>query len=562
MLQNIKTLIQNIRPELPVKLVQLPEGHSMNDMWMNYGADGIMKLLQNQETEKAIPSLEILNNYKILYKGKTGTFYVIGSLPMDLGNLRVSLQIVETETQKKHRLKIDLFDFVNVQNQCRELNEKQGFDINLLEADLIKFTDLLEEYRETVFNAEMNPVSDQFSQKELTPQANEKAVEFLSKPRLFERIDKLLEQSGIVGEEENRLLLFILASSYKMPYLMHGLVQGKSGEGKTHLINSIADCMPQEDLMNMTRITSKSLYHYREKELMNKLIIVQDFDGLDEEAQFAFRQIQTDKYLTSSTVVKDMTGNTRGKMKTVHAHFASLTATTKEEVCFDNVSRSVVLGVDESQEQTLRIINAQNKKHAGVSSADAEQQAKQLLRNSMRVLKSYQVVNPFADKLMLPVEAKMLRRLNDQFQNFVSQITILHQFQRKTDDKGRLVATEEDIRKAVEIFFSPIIIKVDELDKSTRQFFEKLKVFLKNQTNGTTYRFSTREIRQELNISKTSAFKFVQTLKELEYIQAVEGSPNKGFKYMVSYWDDMEKLKSKIKEDLNNQLDQLKMKTT
>lgn len=534
----------------------------MNDMWLNYGADGIIKFLQNQETEKVIPSLEILNNYKILYKGKTGTFYVIGSLPMDLGNLRVSLQIVETETQKKHRLKIDLFDFVNVQNQCRELSEKQGFDINLLEADLIKFTDLLEEYRETIFNAEMNPVSDQFSQKELTPQANEKAVEFLSKPRLFQCIDKLLEQSGIVGEEENRLLLFILASSYKMPYLMHGLVQGKSGEGKSHLINAIADCMPQEDVMSMTRITSKSLYHYREKELMNKLIIVQDFDGLDEDAQFAFREMQSAKCLSSSTVVKDMSGSTRGKMKTVHAHFASLTATTKEEVYFDNISRSVVLGVDESQEQTLRIINAQNKKHAGVSSADAEQQAKQLLRNCMRVLKSYQVVNPFADKLMLPVEAKMLRRLNDQFQNFVSQITILHQYQRKTDDKGRLVATEEDVRKAVEIFFSSIIIKVDELDKSTRQFFEILKGFLKKQTLGTTHRFTTREIRQELNISKTSAFKYVQILQELEYIQAVEGSPNKGFKYIVSYWDDMEKLKSKIKEDLNKQLDQLKMKTT
>ncbi|TPG31084.1 hypothetical protein [Flavobacterium pectinovorum] len=558
-MQNIRTQIQNIRPELPVNMIQLPEGHSMNDMWMNYGADGIVELLQNPEGEKTISSLEIINDYKIGFKGKTGTFYVIGSLPMDLGNLRVSIQIVEKDSQKKHRVKIDLFDFANVQNQCTELSEKQGFDSNLLEADLMQFTDLLEEYRETLFNAEINPVTDQFSEKELTPQASEKAVEFLCKAHLFENVDKLLAQSGIVGEEENRILLFVLASSYKMPYLMHGLIQGSSGEGKSHLINAIADCMPQEDVMNLTRITSKSLYHYRDKELINKLVIIQDFDGLDEEAQFAFREMQSAKFLTSSTVVKDMQGNTRGKMKKVEAHFASLTATTKAEVYYDNMSRSVVLGVDESLEQTLRIIKAQNLKISGVNTTESEQQAKQLLRNSMRVLKSYEVVNPFADKLMLPLEAKMLRRLNSQFQNFVSQITILHQYQRKTDDKGRLIASEEDVRKAVEIFFSSIIIKVDELDKSTRQFFENLKGFVRSQTGGTTHRFTTREIRQELNMSKTSAFKYVQTLQELEYIQAVEGSPNKGFKYVISYWDNMEKLKAKIKEEMGRQLDQLKI---
>ncbi|MFW0739943.1 hypothetical protein [Flavobacterium sp. T12S277] len=558
-MQNIRTQIQNIRPELPINTIELPEGHSMNDMWINYGTDGILELLQNPEAEKGVSTLEIHNDYKISYKGKTGTFYAIGSLPMDLGNLRISLQIVEKDSQKKHRVKIDLFDFTSVENQCRELSEKQGFDGNLLEADLKQFTDLLEDYRETIFNAEMNPVTDQFSEKELTPQAHEKAIEFLSKPRVLDRVDKLLGQSGIVGEEDNRLLLFGLASSYKMPYLMHGLVQGSSGEGKSHLINAIADCMPQEDVMNMTRITSKSLYHYRDKELMNKLIIVQDFDGLDEEAQFAFREMQTAKFLTSSTVVKDMQGNTRGKMKTVQSHFASLIATTRAEVYYDNMSRSVILGVDESVEQTLRIIKAQNLKNTGVSSTESEQQAKQLLRNCMRVLKSYEVVNPFADKLMLPLEAKMLRRLNSQFQNFVSQIAILNQYQRKKDDKGRLIATEEDVRKAVEIFFSSIIIKVDELDKSTRQFFENLKGFVRSQPNGTTYRFTTREIRQELNISKTSAFKYMQTLQELEYIQAVEGSINKGFKYVVSYWDNMEKLKAKIKTGMGSQLDQLKI---
>jgi hypothetical protein len=201
-MQNIKTKIQNIRPELPVSMIQLPDGHSMNDMWLNYGTSGITDLLQNPVKEKIIPTLEILSDYKISFKGKTGTFYVIGSLPMDLGNLRLTIQIVPNDSQKRLRVKIDLFDFTSVENQCRELSEKHGFDSTLLEADLLQFTDLLEDYRENLFNVEMNPVTDQYSEKELTPKASEKAVQFLSKPKLFESIDKLLGQSGIVGDSD------------------------------------------------------------------------------------------------------------------------------------------------------------------------------------------------------------------------------------------------------------------------------------------------------------------------------------------------------------------------
>ncbi|MBO9584406.1 MAG: hypothetical protein J7574_09635 [Flavobacterium sp.] len=556
-MEKIRLQMQEIRPDVPLSIVELPEGHSLNEMWVNYGSEGISNLLKNAKTEKTGEGLQIVNGYKISYKGIAGVFFVVGNLPMDLGNLRVSLQIVAHNTQKKHRLKVDLFDFGSVQSQCGELSEKQGFDFQELETDFLQLTDLLEEHREALFDAEINPVTDRYSEKELTPQAHEKAVEFLSKPQLLENINKLLEQNGIVGEEQNRMVLFVLASSYKMPYLMHAIVQGSSGEGKSHLINGIAQCMPQEDVMNMTRITSKSLYHYRDRELINKLIVIQDFDGLDEEAQYAFREMQSAKFLTSSTVTKDIFGNNRGRIKQVQAHFASMTTTTKAEVYYDNMSRSVILGVDESQAQTMRIIAIQNKKLAGKGNNENELQATQLLRNAMRVLKSYEVINPFADKLILPLEAKMLRRLNSQFQNFVSQITILHQYQRKTDSKGRLIATREDVKSAVDIFFSSIIIKVDELDKSTRQFFENLKGYVKSQKNGTTHRFTNREIRQKLNVSKTSSFRYIQFLQELEYIQAIEGSVNRGFKYVISHWDNMEKLKSRIRKELNSQLEQL-----
>lgn len=554
-METLQEEIQKLNSKIPISVVELPDGDNLNDTWLKYGTEGVTELIKsNTPVELPKEGLNIINEYKISFEGGAGTYYIIGRLSMEMSNLKVSIQIVDRHNQRKHRLKIDLFEFGNLEFHCKELSEKQGFDYKTLETDLIRLTDLLEVHREAMFEAEVNPIAEQYSAKELTPKASEKAMEFLSKPNLMKNIDALLEQSGIIGEEENRMMLFVIASGYKMPYLLHALVQGTSGEGKSHLLNSIANCMPQEDIMNTTRITKKSLYHYQDKELTNKLILIQDFDGLDEEAQFAFREMQSAKFLTSSTVSKDQFGNVRGKMKQVNCHFASLTATTKAEIYYDNMSRSVVIGVDESIEQTLRIVKQQNQKLAGLIDSEKEQQAKELLRNAIRVLKSYVVVNLYADKIMLPIEAKMLRRLNSQFQNFVSQITILHQYQRKTDSKGRLIATKEDIQMAVDIFFSAIMIKVDELDGSTRQFFEKMKSYIKKQPKGTTHRFTAREIRQEVNISKSTNFKYFNSLLELEYIQAVEGSPNRGFKYMVVHWDNIEKTRAKIKGDLNKQL--------
>ncbi len=557
-METLQEQIQQLKPKIPISMVELPDGDNLNDTWLKYGTEGVAELIKSTTpVEPPQEGLKIINEYKISFEGGAGTYFVIGRLSMEMQQMKVSLQIVDRHTQRKHRLKIDLFEFSHLQLQCKELSEKQNLDYNTLETDLIRLTDLLEVYREELFEAEINPIAEQYSAKELTPKASENAVAFLSKPNLLNNIDALLEQSGIIGEEDNRLMLFVIASTYKMPNLLHSLIQGTSGEGKSHLLNSIAQCMPQEDVLNTTRITKKSLYHYQDKELTNKLILIQDFDGLDDEAQFAFREMQSAKFLTSSTVSKDQFGNVRGKMKQVNCHFASLTATTKAEVYYDNMSRSVVIGVDESQEQTLRIVQQQNKKIAGLIDFEKEQQAKELLRNAIRVLKSHTVINPFADKIMLPLEAKMLRRLNSQFQNFVSQITILHQYQRKTDSKGRLIATKEDIQKAVDIFFSAIMIKVDELDGSTRQFFEKMKKYVKKQPKGTTHRFTAREIRQEVNISKSTNFKYFNSLLELEYIQAVEGSPNRGFKYLIVHWDNIEKTRAKIRSDLNRQLEAL-----
>jgi len=206
--------------------------------------------------------------------------------------------------------------------------------------------------------------------------------------------------------------------------------------------------------------------------------------------------------------------------------------------------------VDESSRQTKKIIDYQNKKAAGQVSTKKEAQATAFLQNCIRLLQPYEVVNPFAEKVKLPEKAHKIRRLNGLYQSYVQQVTLLHQYQRKQDRQGRLISTVEDLKAACKLMFESIVLKVDELDGSLRQFYEALKSHVIEKENT----FTQREVRQALNISKTQLQRYLYQLQSLEYIRQCGGYSNTGYQYKIVYWDDNTALRRQIREFLNHQL--------
>ncbi len=95
-----------------------------------------------------------------------------------------------------------------------------------------------------------------------------------------------------------------------------------------------------------------------------------------------------------------------------------------------------------------------------------EAEIKTFLQKFISIIQAREVVNPFAEKIQLPDEAQNIRRLIDLFQSFVKMVTILNQYQRKQDERKRLITEIEDIETAVAVMFESIVLKVDELDGS------------------------------------------------------------------------------------------------
>lgn len=572
--------LHQLKPGIRISYVDTPEGEDVNSLAVAHESGILPHLIESRQvfsssTEKkkgadperpapipAAGQLDIANPYNLLYRGEIARYSIRGGLRSDMDSLKVSIVIESVQRMgpyQKYRNKVDLYENRQVERVAREASDKLDVRADLVELDLHRLTDHLEEYRDRLYAKGKEQAGPPVIK--IDPAMVARCRELLSGPDLIERLNQLIGQSGVVGEKTNRLFLFIIATSFKMPDTLHALIQGSTGSGKTHLLERISRLIPQEDVKRFTRVTDSSFYNYGAYDLQNKLICLEDLDGMKEEAQLAFRELQSREMLSTSTTGQDDKGNLRSYEKVVYGPIASLACTTRGEIYEDNMSRCFVIAVDETMEQTSRVITYQNRKASGKIDTGREQDTALLLQSCIRLLKPYPVINPYADKVHLPQEAHKIRRLNELYQSFVRQVTLVHQYKRQKDSRGRLICRKEDLLVAADIMFESILLKIDELDGSLRQFYERLKDYIKGMGGDhyDTYAFGQREVRQALNVSKSQLQRFIYDLISLEYIAVSGGHINRGYRYRIIYWDDITRIRSRLKRHLEGQLAQLEL---
>ncbi len=551
--EDVNSLLQGHSPEILTHLIETRK--EVDFILSNDGeppqANTFLSSENSIEKEKLeqlkapITGLDTNNPYNLKYKGNEASYQIKGFRTDQPDSLKITIQIIAEANGIT--LKLDLYEYKQVESSCKLIAGKLGLRKDAIEADLMQLTSLLEQYRD---KQQFKANDRQESKIQVPPATATKCIEFLKAEKLIQRINELIGKAGITGEETNRILLFVIASSYKMNDTLHALIQGSSGSGKTRLLKIISHLMPDEDVKRYTRVTDNSFYNQDEYFFVNKLICFEDLDGLKEDAQLAVRELQSNDILRTSTSIKDASGKISGGERTVRGPIASLACTTRGEIYEDNISRSFLIAVDEGKEQTLKIIRYQNELSAGMIDKTEQKKVSQFIQNCIRLLKPYEVINPYANKIQLPESAHKIRRLNELYQSFVKQITLLNQYQRKQDKQGRLITETTDLQTACEILFDSIVLKVDELDGSLRQFFERLKSHLKDKEQD----FTQREIRQALNISKAQCSRFFNHLQEMEYITSKYSGNQRKVCYKVDYWDNYAKVRAQIKDDLMNQI--------
>jgi predicted transcriptional regulator len=490
------------------------------------------------------------NNYN--YITKYLEVHILGGLRTNkLESLRVTLSIQKPKQHNILRHSLDLYNDNQVEKFVRRCAERLEIGTSVVRKTLQELTHELENYRFILLQKQEEAYKP-FT-KELSPSEQKEAMEFLRRENLLELTNEYIGQSGVIGEETNRLLMYLIFTSRKTNNPLHCISLGSSGVGKTHLQSKAAELIPQEDKIEITVLSANAFYYFNRTELQHKLILIEDLDGA-ESVLYPLRELQSKKRITKTVVHKDTKGTTKTIHLTVEGPVSVAGCTTQESIYEDNSNRNFLLYIDESAEQDKRIMDYQRLISAGKINESEELESQELLRNVQRVLKPIKVINPFAMYLELPQSVFKPRRTNSHYLQFVEAITFYKQHQREqkvNEETGEVFieTTIEDIQEANELIIEVLLRKSDTLTGAVRNHLESLKNYLKENKQTT---FTSSEIRRKLRLKESTLRNYNKQLLAEGYIKKVKAEKGKMYHYEVIDINEYDNLKEQINNALNS----------
>ena len=95
---------------------------------------------------------------------------------------------------------------------------------------------------------------------EATPRETEEAaLDLLRSQRLFGQISDDIAAIGIAGEEQLRVLLYVIMTSRLLDRPLSAIVQGASASGKSYIIEKVAKLIPPEAIVQAHDFTDQAL---------------------------------------------------------------------------------------------------------------------------------------------------------------------------------------------------------------------------------------------------------------------------------------------------------------
>ncbi|MBL6446761.1 hypothetical protein JMN32_10590 [Fulvivirga sp. 29W222] len=506
-------------------------------------------------------SFNTANPDHITYEHPPLEITVLGGIRLEgLDRMRATLKI-KSEEQQAIRHNLDLYNNIQVEKLVRRVAERLETGTSIVNEALASLTEALEDYR--MHEIERIASAGHNQKKYLTPEETKAAELYLSAPNLMQRTMEDIGRAGVIGEENNRLLMYLIFTSRKRTSPLQVISLGSSGIGKTHLQETVGALIPEEDKLEITTLSGNAFYYFGQHELKNKLILIEDLDGA-EDVLYPLREIISKKKVTKTVVVK----NTRGETKTitlkVEGPVCVAGCTTRESIYEDNANRSFLIYIDESKEQDRKIMDYQRADSAGRIDKAAQRHIAELLKDTQRILKPVQVRNPYAESLHIPEEVFKPRRTNAHYLAFIEAVTFYHQYQRekqydKETGEEYIETTLEDIEAANHLMQEVLLRKSDELNGATRSYFEQLKRWLTEEDKNS---FTNISARQALRVNASNQKRYMIALQEWGLVRKIKGDKKNGYAYEVTSHEDQHQRTKKIQSILDEIVTTLKTQQT
>ena len=400
------------------------------------------------------------------------------------------------------------------------------------------------------------------NEAEMSDDEREEALAFLRDPDLLQRIVEDLDKLGYVGEDSNKVMVYLIATSRKLRKPLAAVVKGQSAAGKSDLVKKVIELMPPEDVYDLSRTTPQALYHMPKEALKHKFVSIMERIGA-EQADYAIRTMQSEQVLRLLLPIKDpSTGQMTSTVKEVEGPMAYIETTTQPQINNENATRMFDLYINESPEQTKRIHDKQRysrTEEAFLSEAEHRAIVRKH-RNAQRLLKPYhRVAIPYAEDLEFPSDHVRMRRDNARYLDLIESIAFLHQYQREirrlaSDPEVEYVITHDtDPDHDLARLFSDEILAqtLDELPKPTRALLVEIKSMVEEMARQRSVRdaskieFTRRDIRKYTGASITHVQRHTELLADMGYLDCSGGGSGRTVKYTYVHEGDVTRPKLK-----------------
>ena len=396
--------------------------------------------------------------------------------------------------------------------------------------------------------AEEEPELTQEEKEEIRNELYPEIAHIAESKNIFETLFKTAEELGVVGEKQLIKATFCTLSSRFLSKPVSMIAKGVSSSGKSSITQEIIKLFPEEAYIILSGGSAKSLV-YGTDDLNHRILVIleanlinKSSDNDDPYAMFLRTLLSEQKIIYEVVEKNEISGQFEARCIKREGIIGLLITTTQDKIHEENETRLLSIQVDESREQTKRIVDAVTLKYATGDMDESREHIYEPWRkfHLWLSLGAHSVTIPFLPQLTSKIDKLPVRFRRDihQLARLIQTSAIIHQANRDIDGRGQILANPEDYSLIRDVISNTLEIAHDEtMNKRERVVLRlihtKLKV-IQEKTNKpieTVHQeFSANTISKELGIPKATVKRMINQLIEHNLLRNNQLIRNKPYK--------------------------------
>jgi len=197
--------------------------------------------------------------------------------------------------------------------------------------------------------------------------AEREARKLLESTHFFNEFLRAMKKTGLVAEERNALVILIVVVSRVLSRPLNVFVKGHSSAGKNWLVTRVLRLLPKSAVAEITSASDKA-WNYSGSDFRHRVIYVQ-------EQNEAAGTIDPIRLLISEGKLVRIVPRWEGGQIVTKRHVArgpvaAISTTTRNRLKIDDETRHISIWVDESNDQTRRIVRSYTQDAESLSRED------------------------------------------------------------------------------------------------------------------------------------------------------------------------------------------------